>query len=102
MPRANWTLSEMEKPGRYWTPDRKRRVAEQVSGGGLSEAEACRRYSMSHQELAIWLRAYTSGSGFKVGSLIELARAEQEEVVRTINNRVKRLRCIKKRRKNWK
>lgn len=41
-----------------WIARRKADVVAAVEGGLLSEAEACARYNISHEEFAAWLNAY--------------------------------------------
>ena len=49
------TLADLPAPTtRRWVPRRKARVVAAVEGGLISEAEACRRYSISEEEYASW------------------------------------------------
>jgi len=41
-----------------WIARRKADVVAAVEGGLLSEAEACARYNISHEEFSAWHRAY--------------------------------------------
>jgi hypothetical protein len=41
-----------------WIARRKAEIIAAVEGGLLSEAEACARYNISHEEFSAWLKAF--------------------------------------------
>lgn len=53
------TLEDLPKPGiTRWVTRRKAEVVAAVSGGLLSESDACRRYDLSSEEFAGWKQLY--------------------------------------------
>ena len=54
------TLEDLPKPGiTRWVTRRKAEVVAAVTGGLLSEKEACQRYDLSDEEFAGWTRLYS-------------------------------------------
>ena len=54
------TLEDLPKPGiTRWVTRRKAEVVAAVSGGLLSEKDACRRYDLSEEEFAGWKKLYS-------------------------------------------
>lgn len=54
------TLEDLPKPGiTRWVTRRKAEVVAAVSGGLLSEGEACERYSLSEEEFKGWRALYS-------------------------------------------
>jgi hypothetical protein len=57
------TLADLPEPGiKRWVARRKAEVVAAVEGGLLSADDACRRYSISREELAGWQRLYLADS----------------------------------------
>jgi len=55
------TIDDLPKPGVVrWVTRRKAEVVAAVSGGLLSQQEACERYSLSEEEFAGWRKLYVS------------------------------------------
>ena len=53
------TLADLPEPGiKRWVTRRKAEVVAAVRGGLLSEDDACRRYSLTREELGGWERLY--------------------------------------------
>lgn len=54
------TLEDLPKPGiSRWVTRRKAEVVAAVSGGLLSEGDACERYDLSEEEFAGWRKLYS-------------------------------------------
>ncbi len=55
----NITLEDLPPPGiTRWVTRRKAEVVAAVTGGLLSEKDACKRYDLSEEEFACWQRLY--------------------------------------------
>ncbi len=53
----NW--DDLPSPNiKRWVPRRKAEVVAAVSGGMLSQFDACARYAISNEEFYSWIRAY--------------------------------------------
>jgi len=54
------TLDDLPPPGiTRWVTRRKAEVVAAVTGGLLSEKDACKRYDLSEEEFAGWQRLYS-------------------------------------------
>ncbi len=54
------TLADLPKPGiTRWVTRRKAEVVAAVSGGLLSQTDACKRYDLSEEEFAGWRKLYS-------------------------------------------
>jgi len=53
------TIADLPEPGiKRWVTRRKAEVVAAVRGGLLTEEDACRRYSLTREELGGWERLY--------------------------------------------